>query len=470
MEKAKFKVVIVGGSITGLTLAHCLHQANIDHIVLEKRHEIAPQEGASIGLWPNGGQILDQLGLYGELEKLTEPLNVMHVVYPDGFSYSNTLFRQIRERFGYPVFFMDRQKLLDVLYKTYPNKSKILVNKLVTELRQSDGAACVMTEDGSTYEGNLIVGADGVHSRLRSEIWRLADINQPGLVTTEEKQSMTVEYSCIFGISSPLPGLASGEHVNAYMNGLTVLTFHGKGGRVYWFIIQKLHRKFTYPNVPRFSLDDAERSCKALAKIRIWRDICIGHLWQAREVASMTALEENIFTTWHYQRAILLGDSIHKMTPNIGQGANSGIEDAALLASLINHLVNIQAIEQPSNLTVDRMLENFESIRYPRMEKIYRRSKFGVRMHTRDDLFKRVLGRYVIPFTKDRLAVMASQLIVDGAVLDFLPQPKRRSGPGWPKPGNCRDGQNGHKRIQYILMSIVLVAPAWVYILNSLVW
>ncbi|KAL4985227.1 hypothetical protein BDW68DRAFT_165519 [Aspergillus falconensis] len=55
MEDRPFKVIIVGGSVAGLILAHCLYRANIDHLVLEERLEISPQEGASIGLWPTGG-------------------------------------------------------------------------------------------------------------------------------------------------------------------------------------------------------------------------------------------------------------------------------------------------------------------------------------------------------------------------------------------------------------------------------
>lgn len=127
---------------------------------------------------------------------------------------------------------------------------------------------------------------------------------------------MTVEYSCIFGISSRISGFLSGEHVNAYMDGLTVLVFNGKGGRIYWFVIKKLHKIFHYPNVPRFSLEDAEALCSRLGNVRIWKDICIRHLWNTREVASMTALEEGLFKTWHHDRVVLLGDSVHKVCPN----------------------------------------------------------------------------------------------------------------------------------------------------------
>ena len=97
MEAPKFKVIIVGGSIAGLTLAHSLSQANIDHVVLEKRASIAPQEGAFIGVWPNGAQILDQLGLYHSLEKLTAPLSRMHLSFPDGYSFSSLLPKTIHE-------------------------------------------------------------------------------------------------------------------------------------------------------------------------------------------------------------------------------------------------------------------------------------------------------------------------------------------------------------------------------------
>lgn len=99
MDKARFNVVIVGGSIAGLTLAHCLERAGIQHIVLEKSEEIAPQVGASIGILPNGGRVLDQLGLFNEIEKIIEPLNVARMSYPDGFNFSSSYPNLINERY-----------------------------------------------------------------------------------------------------------------------------------------------------------------------------------------------------------------------------------------------------------------------------------------------------------------------------------------------------------------------------------
>lgn len=67
------RVIIVGGSISGLTLALTLKKANIDFVVLEKGI-IAPQLGASVGLYPTGNIIMKQLGVYQELEDYTYPL------------------------------------------------------------------------------------------------------------------------------------------------------------------------------------------------------------------------------------------------------------------------------------------------------------------------------------------------------------------------------------------------------------
>ena len=59
-----FKVIIVGGSVAGLTLAHAFDSAGIEHVVLEARDAIAPKGGASIVVQANGARILDQLGVY----------------------------------------------------------------------------------------------------------------------------------------------------------------------------------------------------------------------------------------------------------------------------------------------------------------------------------------------------------------------------------------------------------------------
>lgn len=70
MARDGFKVVIVGGSITGLTLANILERVGIDYVLLEAYPDIAPLIGASIILAAHGLRILDQIGAYAALEAL----------------------------------------------------------------------------------------------------------------------------------------------------------------------------------------------------------------------------------------------------------------------------------------------------------------------------------------------------------------------------------------------------------------
>ncbi|CAI7619657.1 unnamed protein product [Penicillium palitans] len=460
MEKSNFKVIIVGGSISGLTLAHCLAKANIDHIILEKRAEIAPQEGAFIGIWPNGARILQQLGVYSSLEKLTAPIHRMHISYPDQFSFSSLLPKKVHEIFGYPIISIDRQKILEILLNLYPKKSKVLTNKRVSEVRLGEHRASVLTDDGSMFEGDLIVGADGVHSRTRSEMWRLADDIDPGYISQSDKTALKVEYACVFGISKPIHGLETGEHINRYGDQFSVITFHGKDGRVFWFIIQKLDQPYVYPNVPRYSPNDAAHLCSKLSHVSILGDIRVEDLWRNKLVASMTALEEGLLETWHFNRIVLLGDSVHKMTPNIGQGANTAIEDAAVLASLINRLVHSDDIPSPTEAHVESMLREYQSLRYERAKCTYERSRFGARFHTRDDWVKAFGGRYIFPFIGGLVERATSRVLANGETVDYLPLPDR-SGSGWIQKSS--EGKTT-ALLQWRLLWIIPVTLCWAFL------
>ena len=78
MEGPKpFKVIIVGGGVGGLTLANMFQKFGIDYVILEAHHDITPTVGASIGLFPNGLRILDQIGCFEAVEAMANE----HLVY-----------------------------------------------------------------------------------------------------------------------------------------------------------------------------------------------------------------------------------------------------------------------------------------------------------------------------------------------------------------------------------------------------
>lgn len=118
------------------------------------------------------------------------------------------------------------------------------------------------------------------------------------------------------------------------------------------------------------------------------------------------------------------------MTPNIGQGANTAIEDAAVLVSLIHRLVQVGGIPSISEAHIESMLLEYRSLRYDRAKSTYQRSRFGARFHTRDDWAKAFAGRYVFPYIGGIVERGAAEVLARGEIVDFLPFPER-SGPGW---------------------------------------
>jgi 2-polyprenyl-6-methoxyphenol hydroxylase-like FAD-dependent oxidoreductase len=75
------------------------------------------------------------------------------------------------------------------MYRSYPEKSKIYVNQNVVHVEHlgHDGVV-VYTQDGQSYKGDLVVGADGVHSHMRTRMWQFADMVRPGMIPDYEKK------------------------------------------------------------------------------------------------------------------------------------------------------------------------------------------------------------------------------------------------------------------------------------------
>lgn len=192
--KSPFHVIIIGGSIAGLTLAHLLTSLSISFTLLEARSTLAPQLGASIGIFPNGARILDQLSLFSIVTKEIEPVQIGY----------NRLGKEARELFstdfaklfikrhGYPMAFLDRKRILEILWDGLPEavKGDVKVGKKVVSVEDTGEGVRVTTQDGEVFPGHLAAGADGVWSVTRKEMWRHADRVQPGLITEEEKNSM----------------------------------------------------------------------------------------------------------------------------------------------------------------------------------------------------------------------------------------------------------------------------------------
>jgi 2-polyprenyl-6-methoxyphenol hydroxylase-like FAD-dependent oxidoreductase len=71
--------------------------------------------------------------------------------------------------------FFERKTLLEIMYNSHPNKSKLLSNKHVQSIEEEENGVKVTTKDGSVYEGDIVIGADGVWSTVRQSMWQIME-------------------------------------------------------------------------------------------------------------------------------------------------------------------------------------------------------------------------------------------------------------------------------------------------------
>ena len=124
-----------------------------------------------------------------------------------------------------------------------------------------------------------------------------------------------MEFSAVVGISTAIPGLKPGEQVIRTLDNRTIFIFGGKGASVGWIVIQKLDRKYFYPDRPRFARDDAIENCKSFSECEIWRNVKFQDVFARQVSFAMVPLEEALLRVWHYRRVACIADSVNKVYP-----------------------------------------------------------------------------------------------------------------------------------------------------------
>jgi 2-polyprenyl-6-methoxyphenol hydroxylase-like FAD-dependent oxidoreductase len=243
-KHAGLHVIIVGGSIAGLTLAHSLHHSGISFIVLEAAADISPQAGASIVLMPSGCRIIDQLGMYEDISALTEPVLRTRNFTDDGNLVLESVGPVLIERrHGYSNCFLTRRDLLKVLHDHVLDKSMVKTSKRVSKIEHSESGVVAYCEDGSEYHGDIIVGADGVHSTVRRFMQEYIEEVHPGKAK-KDMTAISAEYNCIFGLGDPVvKPLDVGIQPRTFSKGYSTLSFVGRGGKLYWFFFYEARQE-----------------------------------------------------------------------------------------------------------------------------------------------------------------------------------------------------------------------------------
>ncbi|CAH0047714.1 unnamed protein product [Clonostachys solani] len=388
-----FRVVIVGGSVAGLALANMLEKFDIDFVVLEAYPDIAPQVGASIGLLPNGLRILDQLGCYDAYRAKAEDQVYQHAYLRDpsgkAYGYQHDLMAML----GYPMIFIDRQMLIQVLYSNLNHKERVLTSKRVISVDILEASAEVTTKDGQVFSGDIVVGADGIHSTVRKEMWRHAP---PGYFPHDEYSKVPASTLCIFGISSRPDAYPGASQHNTLSEGHSYFVMAAPGNRVYWFLFMELKETLYGENIPRFTKDDEAEIVKQHFDDCIIDNITFKDLYDRRIITTLAPLQTYVFEKWHYKRLVTIGDSAHKVDPVTGQGGNGAIESGALLVNaLLRKLdTNLNCLNEKQ---VEDVFAEIHAGRFKRAQDVVQQGYWLQNAFTQRSAMGKLIARYFMP-------------------------------------------------------------------------
>ncbi|KAF7519235.1 hypothetical protein G7054_g13148 [Neopestalotiopsis clavispora] len=421
-------VVIVGGGLTGLVLALMLQRLNVDYILLEAYGSVTPNVGASIGLWPNGLRVLDQLGVFEDICAVAQPVD--RSIVRDGKTGARVMTRRygplIEARHGYVNMFMERYELLRVLHRHVAEKHRILVNKKVVRIDSHDDKATIHTRDGSVFEAQIVVGADGVHSSVRKEMWRNADLKDPAAIPKCDRENIRCEHACIFGTAKPIPVFKPGEVVGASTPGTAAGVMVGPKQELFTFWFWQLPeemRSCPIDAIPRFDNEEKQRQLdRAAETVMADSGLRFQEVADNLEYSVVTALPHFVLRRWHFGRLIVLGDAAHKFNPLVGQGGNSCIESCASLVNALQSTLKTSPTVRPEDWSIETLSKAFQAVERERVDRLadmVDKCQEAMRNAALETPTRRFMYRYIVPlFSLSQFVNFYSNLITAGVRLN----------------------------------------------------
>lgn len=319
MERTE--ILIVGGGIGGLAIALGLARRGRHAHVVEKAPEFG-EIGAGLQLAPNASWALDQLGVLEAVQR--------HAVFPQRLVWMDAcsgekltgldLGEPFVARYGYPYFVMHRSDLLDALLEACKAEPRITLetDRDVVSIADREATAVVTCADGTSYEADAVIGADGLHSRTRAAV---ADDPTVG--------SHYVAYRGTIPI---------GE-VSAHAGFDNVIVWTGPEMHLVQYPIRRseLFNQVAVFKSARFREDSddwgtpEELDAKFSAGVDLVRD-AVTKMWRTKR---WPMYDRNPIPNWTRGRLTLLGDAAHPMLQYLAQGAAQALEDAAVLSETL---------------------------------------------------------------------------------------------------------------------------------------
>jgi salicylate hydroxylase len=346
------KIVIAGAGIGGLAAGAALLRKGFDVTILEQAKALG-EIGAGVQLSPNATRVLYRIGVGERLAgRACEPPGKRVRLWNSGQTWPLfDLGAASREVYGFPYFTVHRadlhQALVDAVRALSPDA--IQLDHKVESIVQGNGKVEVQTVSGATFEADLLIGADGVHSRVRRALFGADEPVYSGVMAWRgviDASKLPEHLRAPFGVNWVGPG----AHVIHYpLRGHTLVNFVGAVERDGW-------------QVESWSERGTLEEC--LADFAGWHED-VRTLISAIDVPYKWALMiREPMARWSSGNVTLLGDACHPTLPFLAQGAGMALEDGYLIARCLERYQN----------ALPHALDRYESLRLERTSRIVRGS------------------------------------------------------------------------------------------------
>jgi salicylate hydroxylase len=362
--KNKPRILIAGAGLGGLTAALALLKKGFDVEVFERASDLK-EVGAGVQLAANGSRVLQELGLDAELRSIGTELSGKEIrLWNTGRAWNFLdLGATSIERYGAPYLTLHRADLHDMLVRAVRREKPdaIRLNASAAGFEQSGDAARLILDKGEAIAGDALIGADGVHSKIRQALFGEDRATFTGCMAWRGLVSMAGLPETITRSGGTF-WLGPGAHIVTYpVRSGEELNFIGIINRDDWKIESWTTRGTTEECLSDFT--GWHSDVQAMV-----RGIAIPYKW--------ALVVREPLGKWSVGRVSLLGDAGHSTLPLLAQGANMSLEDGLILARCLDKY----------RTDVVAGLKSYEAARLGRTTKIVRASADQLGRNTHDAL------------------------------------------------------------------------------------
>jgi len=346
------KAVVSGGGIGGLTVALCLHHVGWEVEVLEKVPDLG-EVGAGIQISPNAMKVFEALGLGDVLEnrgfrpdaiELRMGLSGMHLIRAK-------LGDVAQARWGSPYLHIHRADLICVLKAALDERASgsVRLGSDVTSYEQDADSTVAHLATGERVAGDVLIGADGIHSAVRAQ---MLGQDKPVFTGNVAWRSVVPVERLGSDVPNPVAGawMGRGKHAVTYLL---------RGGKLANLVAVVERDDWTEENW--MTLGSREDVLQDFAD---WHPTITRLIEESDALYCWALFDRPPLKTWTDNRVALLGDAAHPMLPFMAQGAAMAIEDAWAIAARLRQ-----------NSDIPAALNSYQALRFDRASNVQASSR-----------------------------------------------------------------------------------------------